>query len=85
MMGVIHPLIFFPIYEQTKIYFKNNFEDPKAEILSPQYLIGSSVFAKLIASTIAYPHEVVRARMQYEKSSADGIKENAISILKRVL
>jgi hypothetical protein len=35
MMGVMHPLIFFPIYEETKIYFKNNFEDPKAEILSP--------------------------------------------------
>ena len=63
MIGVLHPLIFFPIYESTKIYFKNNFEDPNAKILSPKYLIGSSVFAKLIASTVAYPHEVVRSRM----------------------
>jgi hypothetical protein len=62
-MGVIHPLIFFPIYEQTKIYFKNNYEDPKAEILSAKYLVGSSIFAKLTASTIAYPHEVIRSRM----------------------
>ena len=85
MMGLIQPLIFFPIYEQSKIYFKNNYEDPKAEILSPKYLISSSIFAKLIASTIAYPHEVVRSRMQYEKASEDKRKENVFNILKRIV
>ena len=26
MMGIIHPIIFFPVYEKMKIYFKNNYD-----------------------------------------------------------
>lgn len=26
MMGIVHPIIFFPVYEKMKIYFKNNYD-----------------------------------------------------------
>jgi len=63
--GLLHPLVFFPIYEKQKIYYKKNFE-PDAEKLSTIYILASSVTSKFIASAISYPHEVLRARKYYE-------------------
>lgn len=74
MIGVIHPLVFFPIYESSKFYLKNNFEEPGADKLSTKYLLLSTVVSKVIASSVSYPHEVLRSRMMYEKVTADGIK-----------
>ena len=63
-LGILHPLVFFPIYEKSKIHFKNKYE-PNEDKLSTKYIIGCSMFCKLIASGISYPHEVLRARIYY--------------------
>ena len=62
MFGVIHPLIYFPLYEKAKIYFKENW-DPESENLSPRYVLISACSMKTISSGLTYPHEVIRARM----------------------
>jgi len=31
MLGVIHPLVFFPMYEKLKISFMNNYDISKPE------------------------------------------------------
>lgn len=67
MFGIIHPLVFFPLYEKLKIYLLKNHEPPGTEKLSnPNILLCSSI-SKTLASTISYPHEIFRARMYYER------------------
>lgn len=65
MIGIMHPLIYFPLYEKAKIYFKREWDqgnnDPDA--LSSQYVLISAVFCKAITSAMTYPHEVLRARL----------------------
>ena len=72
MFGVIHPLIYFPIYEKSKIYFKENW-DQDSQHLRTRYILISACGGKAIASALTYPHEVVRARLQdrrkYEANS----------------
>ncbi len=53
--------------------------------MSAKYLVASTTFAKLIASSVSYPHEVVRARMQYEKPNANCLKDNLLCVTKRIV
>lgn len=61
MIGVLHPLIYFPLYEKSKLYFKKNF-DPDRETLSSRYVFISAIMCKALTSLLTYPHEVIRAR-----------------------
>ena len=63
MIGIIHPIIFFPLYEKLKIHLKENY-DKDSEHLSTRYIVLATVFAKLISSAVSYPHEVLRSRLQ---------------------
>ena len=67
MLGVIHPIIFFPLYEKLKIFFKDNYEPEGSKSLSPKYIVASTITAKVSASMISYPHEVLRSRLQFNK------------------
>lgn len=69
IIGVLHPLVFFPLYEKMKIFFKNNYEEPGADKLSNKYIIFSSVVSKILSSLASYPHEVLRSRMQFHKEN----------------
>ena len=79
MFGVSHPLIYFPLYEKSKIYFKRNWDRDNADpdSLSSRWVLISAITCKAITSACTYPHEVVRARMQdvrfYETSQKAGI------------
>ena len=66
MLGVTHPLIYFPLYEKSKIYLKKNWDSESSDKdqLSWQYVMISAVACKGMTSAITYPHEVLRARMQ---------------------
>ena len=62
MFGVFHPLIYFPLYEKSKLYFKRNW-DPESESLRSRYVVICACGCKAVASACTYPHEVIRARM----------------------
>lgn len=62
MVGVLHPIIYFPLYEKSKIYFMDNFEPPGTQTLSHRYVLISAVVCKGLTSLLTYPHEVVRSR-----------------------
>jgi hypothetical protein len=68
MLGIIHPLVYFPMYEKMKIYFKENHEKPGAEKLSARFIAFSAVICKVCASAACYPHEVLRSRIQYDNA-----------------
>ena len=67
MLGLIHPMIYFPLYEKSKLYFKNNW-DPDSETLKSRYVVISACSSKALASSFTYPHEVIRARLQDRRS-----------------
>lgn len=62
MIGIIHPIIFFPVYEKLKIYFKTNY-DQDSQNLGAKYIAVSSIMAKVFSSAFSYPHEVLRSRL----------------------
>lgn len=81
MLGVAHPLIYFPLYEKSKIYFKKHWDvdngDP--DNLSSRYVLISAITCKAITSACTYPHEILRARCQdhrsYEEEKQNGSKQ----------
>lgn len=85
LIGVSNPIVFFPVYEMMKFYLKNNFEDPSAEKLSSKYLIASTITGKIFANGISYPHQVIRARLQYEKVGDVMVKESMPKLIVRMV
>lgn len=88
MLGVMHPLIYFPLYELSKIYFKQNWDyaNPDPHQLSSRYVVISTLVCKAATSALTYPHEVLRARMQdvrmYEQARKIGLFE-CVKIVRR--
>eukprot|EP01102_Stenamoeba_stenopodia_P006853 TRINITY_DN1916_c0_g1_i1.p1 TRINITY_DN1916_c0_g1~~TRINITY_DN1916_c0_g1_i1.p1 ORF type:complete len:302 (-),score=43.82 TRINITY_DN1916_c0_g1_i1:125-1030(-) len=65
-IGVIHVCIQFPLYEKLKKIATERANKEKHELSAIEIVCASSL-SKMIASTIAYPHEVVRSRLQYQR------------------
>jgi len=97
MIGVSHPLIYFPLYEKSKIYLKESWDtdNPDPNKLSSRYILISAVTCKAITSAITYPHEVLRARLQdfrkYEntanntKTTSSSYKPTILSTCRQLL
>jgi solute carrier family 25 (mitochondrial folate transporter), member 32 len=63
MVGIVHPIIFFPAYENLKIMLKNKYEPENSGKLSNKLIAASTIIAKVGASLFSYPHEVLRSRL----------------------
>jgi len=63
MLGLIHVAIQFPLYEWLK---KKEDQSFGSTDLSVARIMVSSSVAKIVASIVAYPHEVLRSRIQYQ-------------------
>lgn len=75
ILGISHALIYFPLYEHWKMFFKKTFE-PDSDRLSSRYVFVSAIISKckqmwkstnsiynlVLSSAITYPHEVLRSR-----------------------
>lgn len=69
LIGLLHPIVFFPMYEKMKLYFRAN--NPQMYTsddvrLSTRHILTASIVSKVCASLVSYPHEVLRSRLQYE-------------------
>lgn len=63
LLGLSHVAVQFPLYEQFKLIFTN----PNSSDLSNNLgIMLSSGLSKLAASSITYPHEVIRTRNQIQ-------------------
>lgn len=62
LIGVAHVAIQFPLYEYLKTKL-SQFSHEQRDQLSIDRLILASSLAKMVASTLTYPHEVIRSRM----------------------
>lgn len=81
MLNISHVLVYFPIYEKLKIYFKCKYE-PREESLSSQYIFISVIISKTCASSVSYPVELIRARQQ-DTRKYDGNGRGFLKVAKR--
>jgi len=69
LLGVMHVVIQFPLYEQMKQSFAKAHNN-EMDKLTPAELIVASAVSKMAASTATYPHEVIRSHMHVAGSGA---------------
>lgn len=69
LFGLIHVGIHFPVYEKMKSWLHCSTIDQQNEVPGLLWrLIAASSISKMIASTITYPHEILRTRLQMRKN-----------------
>lgn len=71
LLGLLHVAVHFPLYEELKKLFHVDENVPKLQ-QSPQ-IVTASVISKICASSITYPHEVIRTRIQIQPTIIESI------------
>jgi len=62
LIGIAHVIIQFPLYESIKVELARE-REVAVDKIEPIDLMIASAIAKMIASTLTYPHEVIRSHM----------------------
>ncbi|KAM5349549.1 hypothetical protein ACJ41O_006054 [Fusarium nematophilum] len=71
LLGLSHVAIQFPTYE----YFKQKFTGREMGVSSDgewSGILSASILSKIVASSVTYPHEVVRTRLQTQRRPVPG-------------
>lgn len=83
LFGLLHVGIHFPAYEKLKIILDCDSNTVLQEGRLGRLIIASAV-SKMTASTITYPHEILRTRMQIQNSKNDNLANKETKLINAV-